>query len=136
MEGAASGELHRHLGVGVQLKQVKAWNRRSSYIWFDAIRAEPALAVTPLNGFDEHWQGDFTLVEDLVIRQFELGRIWGGTSKRASHGDGNTALVGFADLSGHIGLLHDHSGDHHQLGPVPLGFADLAHVAVNQLHFP
>ena len=94
------------------------------------------MAVTPLNGFDEHRQGDFTLVEDLVIRQVELGRVWGGTGKRTSHGDGDAALLGLADLSGHIGLLDDHPGDHHQLGPVPLGFADLAHVAVNQLHFP
>ena len=136
LERAAPRELHAHRVVGVEFEQVKAGDRGARYIRFFAVGAEAARAVAPLDRLDEQGQGDFPLIEHLEIGQGNFGGVGGGTGEGAAHSHRQAPPLGLGDLRGHVGLLDDHPGDHHQLGPTPLRFGDLAHIAVDQLHLP
>ena len=136
IEWAAPGELHAHRVVGIELKQIEAGNRRCRHIGLFAFRGEASAALAALDGFDEHRQGDFTLIEHLEISQVQLRCIGSGAGEGAANGHRQTTLFGVGNLHGHVVLLDDHSGNDHQLSPVPLGFGDLTHIAVHQLHLP
>ena len=94
------------------------------------------MALAVLNRLHKHGQGDFSLIQHLEVSQLQFGSIRGRAGEGPPDGDGQAPGLGFADLDGHIRLLHDHPGDDHQFRPVPLRFADLAHIAVHQLHLP
>ena len=136
LERATTRELHAHRVVGVELKQIEAGHRRGGHVRLLAVGAEAAAALPPFDGFDKQGQGDLTLIEHLEIGQLDLGRIGRGAGEWSTHRHRQTPLFGTGDLLGHVGLLHDHPGDHHQLGPGPFGLAHLPHIAVHQLHLP
>ena len=136
VERATSGELHRHLRVGVEFQQVVARHRRGGHVRFLASRREAATGLAPLQGLHEQGQGDFSFVEHLEIGLVQLRSVGCGTGEGTAHGHWQSAGLCAGDLFGHVGLLHDHPRDHHQLGPGPLLLAHLTHVAIHQFHLP
>ena len=128
--------MHAHRVVGVEFEQVEAGNRGARHIRFFAVGAEAARTVAPLDRLDEQGQGDLPLIEHLEIGQGKFGGIGGGAGEGAPDRHRQPPLLGLGDLRGHVGLLHDHPGNHHQFGPSPFRFGHLADVAINQLHLP
>ena len=85
VERAASGELHRHLRVGVEFQQVVARHRSGGHVRFLAPRCEAATGLAPLQGLHEQGQGDFSFVEHLEIGLVQLRSIGRGTGEGTAH---------------------------------------------------
>ena len=89
-----------------------------------------------MDGFDKLREGDFALIQHFEVSFRDFRSVWGGAGVGASDGHQQATALGLSDLHLHVILLDDHSGDHHQFGPLPFGFGDFTHVAVHQLHLP
>ena len=136
VERTAPRELDAHRVVGVQFQQIEPWNGGCGDIGFVTFGAEASAGVTPLDGFDELRQSDFTFVQHFEISLGDFWCIGSGTGVGATHGHRQATPLRCSNLHLHVVLLDDHSGYHHQLSPIPLGLSDLTDIAIDQLHFP